>query len=181
MSKRIIEVIDYQPEWRFEFATEKERISSVLTAANIYAIHHIGSTSVEGLCAKPIIDILLEVNSLDTLDSESAKMASLGYLAKGEFGIKGRRYFQKGGIQRTHQVHAFLAGSPEVKRHIAFRDYLRAFPDVAFKYGEIKKAGALMCNNDIDVYIDYKNSFIKEHEAKALRWKSASKNHQYSD
>ena len=171
MSQRIIEVIDYQPQWAVDFTKEKELISSVLTAANIHAIHHIGSTSVKGLCAKPIIDILLEVKSLEALDSESEKMASLGYLVKGEFGIKGRRYFQKGGIQRTHQVHAFVAGSPEVKRHIAFRDYLRVFPDVACKYGEIKRSGAAICNNDIDVYIDYKNSFIQEYEAKAVRWK----------
>ncbi|SIO38232.1 GrpB family protein [Salinivibrio sp. ES.052] len=171
MSQRIIEVIDYQPQWLDEFAREKELISSVLATANICSIHHIGSTSVKGLCAKPIIDMLLEVKSLDKLDDESEKMASLGYLVKGEFGIKDRRYFQKGGIQRTHQVHAFLVDSPEVKRHLAFRDYLRAFPDVAFKYGEIKRAGAAICNNDIDVYIDYKNSFIKEYEAKAVGWK----------
>lgn len=169
--QRIIEVIDYQAQWLVDFAKEKELLSSVLTSANLHAIHHIGSTSVKGLCAKPIIDILLEVNSLEALDSESEKMASRGYLVKGECGIKGRRYFQKGGIQRTHQVHAFLADSPEAKRHLAFRDYLRAFPDVACKYGEIKRHGAAICNNDVDVYIDYKNGFIKEYEAKALQRK----------
>jgi len=172
MSQRIIDVVDYRQQWREDFAREKQLISLVLTTANINAIHHIGSTSVEGLCAKPIIDILLEVKSLDVLDDQSEEMVSLGYVVKGEFGIQGRRYFQKGGIQRTHQVHAFLANSPEATRHLAFRDYLRAFPDVALKYGEIKRAGAAICNHDIDVYIDYKNSFIQEYEAKAVRWQS---------
>lgn len=173
MSQRIIEVVDYQQQWADAFASEKKLIYSVLTQSNVDAIHHIGSTSVKGLCAKPIIDILFEIKNLDILDEESEQMASLGYRAKGEFGIPGRRYFQKGGIQRTHQVHAFLAKSPDVTRHLAFRDYLRNFPDIALEYGELKKAGATQCNNDIRAYSEYKNNFIKTHETKAMQWQSA--------
>lgn len=171
MSLRIIQVVDYRESWRDAFSQEKTRLQSSLSLDNVVAIHHIGSTSVQGLCAKPIIDILIEVNSLEALDRESHLMASLGYQVKGEFGIKGRRYFQKGSMQRSHQVHAFVAGSLAVKRHIAFRDYLIAFPEVALAYGTLKQEGAAICNNDIDVYCNHKDRFIKEHETKAMSWK----------
>jgi len=111
VSLRKIEVVDFQSSWADDFNREKALICNALSKENVVGVHHIGSTSVEGLCAKPIIDILLEVKCLSELDEQSYLMESLGYLAKGEFGIPGRRYFQKGGVQRTHQVHAFLTGS----------------------------------------------------------------------
>ncbi|OOF03318.1 hypothetical protein BZG79_14385 [Salinivibrio sp. MA427] len=173
MSLRIIEVVDFQSSWADDFNREKALICNALSQENVVGVHHIGSTSVEGLCAKPIIDILLEVKCLSALDEQGYLMESLGYLAKGEFGIPGRRYFQKGGVQRTHQVHAFLTGSHEAQRHIAFKEYLIAFPEVADEYGVLKKTGAVICNNDMYVYCRHKDSFIKEHEAKALSWKFA--------
>ena len=171
ITNRIIEVSDYSESWEVDYQKESSDIAKALNQTNVVAIHHIGSTSVIGLAAKPIIDILIEVHSLAVLDNDSEKMTKLDYLVKGEFGIKGRRYFQKGGIQRSHQVHAFVKGSEEVKRHIAFRDYLREFKTIVNEYGSIKKQAALGCNNDIEVYMSLKNAFIKEHEAKALLWK----------
>jgi GrpB-like predicted nucleotidyltransferase (UPF0157 family) len=170
MEQRKIIVVNYQESWPTDFKSERTNIDSALDSENLIAIHHIGSTSVPGLCAKPIIDILLEVKSLEKLDTDSPNMEALGYLAKGEFGIAGRRYFQKGGIQRTHQVHAFEQGSPEALRHLAFRDYLLAFPLIKDEYGNLKKQGAAMCNNDIEKYIAYKNGFIQHHEKKAIAW-----------
>ncbi|MFM2486310.1 GrpB family protein [Celerinatantimonas yamalensis] len=170
MSQRIIEVVDYRPEWIEMFNREEQLITAQLDASNIVAIHHIGSTSVPHLCAKPIIDILLEVEDLSLLDNQTLQMQSIGYLAKGEFGIAGRRYFQKGGVQRTHQVHAFLSGSEDMFRHLAFRDYLRAFPHIAKEYGELKQQAAVNCQNDIERYCDYKNAFVKNHEARAIAW-----------
>ena len=168
---KVVEVVEFEPLWFEDFKREQALISAALSQCNLVKAHHIGSTSVAGLCAKPIIDILLEVNSLDVLDEQNDVMASLGYVAKGEFGIPNRRYYQKGKVHRTHQVHAFLADSFEAKRHIAFKEYLIAFPEVANEYGLIKRAGAAMCNNDIDVYCRHKDSFIKEHEMNALNWK----------
>ncbi|EPA0548977.1 GrpB family protein [Vibrio alginolyticus] len=173
MSFRVVEVVEYRDEWVSDFTREKGVIRSVLNSDNIVAIHHIGSTSVKGLCAKPIIDILIEVKNLDALDAKNDYMNSIGYRAKGEHGIPGRRYFQKGGEQLTHQIHAFVSGSEGANRHLAFRDYLIAFPSVALAYGRLKQEGAAICNNDIGVYCDYKDSFIKEHEATALKWKFA--------
>ena len=167
--KRIIEVVDFNENWASEFQQEKLLIKSVL--GNGVKIHHIGSTAVLGLCAKPIIDILLEVENLAWLDLQSGKMEGLGYLVKGESGIEGRRYFQKGGVQRSHHLHAFLVGSPHIARHLAFRDYLRAFPEIRKDYGVLKKKGIKICNNDIERYGAHKNSFIQKYEKKALRWK----------
>lgn len=171
MSLSEIEVVNYRASWVDEFCQEKAQLESVLNLKNILSIHHIGSTSVKGLCAKPVIDILLEVNSLEELDRDSHLMESIGYEVKGEFGIPSRRYFRKGGKKRSHQVHAFLAGSLESKRHIAFRDYLISFPDIAKLYGDLKRVGAAICDNDMGAYCNHKDSFIKEHEAKALSWK----------
>ncbi|WP_240207456.1 GrpB family protein [Vibrio sp. CyArs1] len=171
MGSRIIEVVDYRPSWAGAFCDEKVLLESVLNLTNVVEIHHIGSTSIKGLCAKPIIDILIEVKSLECLDKNNDSMRSLGYEVKGEFGITGRRYFQKGGVQRSHQVHAFLVGSPEINRHIAFRDYLTAFPEIALRYGKLKREGATICNHDIILYCSHKDNFIKEHVAKAVRWR----------
>jgi len=115
-------------------------------------ITHIGSTAVEGLAAKPIIDILIEVSSLQALDANNDAMASLCYVAKGENGIADRRYFQKGGINRTHHVHAFLTADPNITRHIAFKEYLMTHKVIAQQYGTLKRSSAKLCNNDINDY-----------------------------
>jgi GrpB-like predicted nucleotidyltransferase (UPF0157 family) len=134
-------------------------------------IHHIGSTAVPGLAAKPIIDILVEVSSLAEIDATTDGMAELGYEAMGEFGIAGRRYFHKGGNQRTHQIHAFKKGNPHILRHIVFRDYLRTHPDAASEYGRLKKKVAATCDNDIEVYCDGKEAYVKKLEAIAMKEK----------
>ncbi|AJQ95054.1 GrpB family protein [Gynuella sunshinyii] len=169
MSKRIIKVIPYQADWPDAFEQEQTAILSTLNTNNIAAIHHIGSTAVEGLCAKPVIDIMLEVHSLTQLDSESAGMQSLGYLIKGENGIEGRRFFLKGEIHRTHHVHAFIAGSTQVYRHLAFRDYLRMFPAIRDEYGAIKTTGAALYSEDAEQYMQYKEDFIRMHLDIAIR------------
>jgi len=97
-------------------------------------------------------------------------MEALGYLAKGEYGIVGRRYFKKGGVQHSHHVHAFKQGDGNVVRHIAFRDYLIAHPNHLQAYADIKRQAVAQCDGDIQKYMDHKNSFIKEHEAKAVQW-----------
>ena len=96
----------------------------------------------------------------------------------GEYGIPGRRYFRKFNASgnHTHQVHAFQTASAEVKRHLAFRDYMIAHPIEAQAYGELKRRLAIEHPDDIEAYIDGKESFIKEHEAKAIIWANAKHN-----
>ncbi len=169
MVSRIIEVLKYNTDWPDLFESERNLLAETLGIVAL-KIHHIGSTSVIGLAAKPIIDILVEVSDLDKLDNLSSKIESLGYVAKGEFEIKGRRYFQKGGLQRSHQVHAFKIGDQNIRRHIAFRNYLIAHPGVSLKYGELKQSLAISCNNDIKIYVACKDNFIKQHEKIAIAW-----------
>jgi len=164
-----IEVVPYRPEWAEAFEEEKKAILA-LGMPGISQVHHIGSTSVNELPAKPIIDIMVEAESLEELDRQKEKIESLGYEAMGEFGIAGRRYYRKGGNNRTHQIHAFQKEDPSLMRHLAYRDYLSAHPEVKKEYGDLKIEVASQCENDIDRYCDGKENFIKLHESKALEW-----------
>jgi len=167
--KRIIEVVEYDPKWPEEFEREARAISVVLRDQDA-RIHHIGSTAVPGLKAKPVIDIMLEVKDVAELDAHETEMKNLGYIPKGEYGIPGRRFYLKGLYDRTHHIHAFKAGSPDVQRHIAFRNYLIANPSIAREYEKLKVRCANICNNDIDKYCSEKSKFIQKHEKKAIKW-----------
>ena len=134
-----VEVVDYRPEWAEMYAAEAEKIRAVL-GENLIEIHHIGSTAVKGLKAKPIIDILAVVSDLVSLDGKNSEFEKAGYECMGEFGIRGRRYFRKGEEIRTHQIHAFGALSAnDIERHLAVRDYLRAHDRAAESYGKLKE------------------------------------------
>tara|TARA_R100000027_G_scaffold5591_1_gene4615 strand:- start:43722 stop:44222 length:501 start_codon:yes stop_codon:yes gene_type:complete len=163
-----IEVVSYRPEWSVAFEREKEAILA-LDIAGIANIHHIGSTAVELLSAKPIIDIMIEAQSLEGLDLNKDKFESIGYEVMGEFGMEGRRYYRKGGENRTHQIHAFKTSDPNLARHLVFRDYLKQNPSIRNEYGELKIQVASTCEHDIERYCDGKNDFIKFHEARALK------------
>lgn len=167
MSKKLIRIVEHEPAWADAFRREADRLRGALGAC-VLDVHHIGSTSVPGLAAKPVIDILVEVRSLGELDATDAAMTILGYRAKGENGISGRRYYTLGGAARTHQVHAFVRGDESVRRHLAFRDYLRTHGEVSDEYARIKKAAAEACGGDAEVYCGMKGGFIKAHERLAL-------------
>lgn len=165
--ERRIEVVAYDAAWKADFQIEKRLLEHFLQGLD-GRIHHIGSTSVPGLSAKPIIDMLLECASLTQLERYNENLEAIGYTAKGEYGIAGRRYFEKGGVQHSHHLHAFEFQDPNIDRHLAFRDYLRSHPDKAMKYQAIKLAGMRQCDNDIQQYMAHKNSFIQTHEKIAL-------------
>lgn len=164
---REIVVVPYDEQWPGMFKAESFRIQALLgeIAKNV---HHIGSTSVPGLSAKPVIDILLEVSDINELDAYNSAMLRTGYVARGENGIPGRRYFIKGGDQRSHQVHAFTVGDLQILRHLAFRDYLRENREIAEKYAEVKHSAALLSGNNIHRYSALKANFIEHHLRQAL-------------
>ncbi|MDB4265363.1 GrpB family protein [bacterium] len=174
-TQRIIEVVPYDPVWVALFDKESSRIKEVFTEGLI-EVHHIGSTSVPGLVAKPIIDLMPEVLEIGALDDSDEAMERLGYFVKGEFGIPGRRFYLKGLIDRTHHVHAFESGSEGLIRHLAFRDYLRAHPKEAAAYADLKIKLAVQCRHDNDGYCDGKHEFVQEREQRALRWREKSGN-----
>ena len=169
MSMRIIEILPHSQQWAVKYEREASLLLKRLGNI-IHNIQHIGSTSVPGLCAKPVIDILLETSNISELDAGEAIFVEMGYEPMGEFGIPRRRYYRKGGEDRTHHIHAFPINDPHVIRHIAFRDYLIAFPEIAFQYAALKKKVGETCDNNIDVYCDGKNDFIKYHERLAIEW-----------
>ncbi|ELQ6263115.1 GrpB family protein [Cronobacter malonaticus] len=167
MAGRQIMLEPYNPAWTAQFAEEEKRVREALGDVAL-AVHHIGSTSVPGLAAKPVIDMLVEVLSLDALDACNAAMQALGYTPRGEYGIPGRRYFIKGEAVRTHHIHAFVAASDHVTRHLAFRDYLRRHDDVMQEYAQIKFAAARDSSFQSDIYSELKNDFIARVEQQAL-------------
>lgn len=171
---RII-VAAYDPLWPPEF----ERAASETVAAlgtTLISIHHIGSTSIPGMHAKPVIDMLAVVADLNGLDERSAELEKLGYEVMGEFGIPGRRYFRRDDPtgRRTHQIHAFAEGSPHIRRHLAFRDFMRVHPKYANQYSELKQRLAGAYPNDMEAYMDGKDAFIKQMEERALQWQEAA-------
>lgn len=165
-----VRVVDCDPEWPARFEAEAAVIRGIV-GDNLIALFHIGSTSVPGLKAKPVIDMLPVVRDIAALDSLNEKFAAAGYEAMGEFGIPGRRYFRKGGSARTHQAHAFQYDNVyAITRHLAFRDYMRAHAGARAAYGELKAALAARFPHDIGAYCDGKDEFVKEYERRALIW-----------
>ena len=147
-----ITVIEYSPLWKNKYKEESLLIRNIL-ADNCIAIYHIGSTSVEGLAAKPIIDIMAVVRSLERVDIDAEKFSDIGYEYLGEFGIEGRRYLRKGGDERTHQIHIFQADDwNNIGRHLAFRDYMRTHEKEREEYAKIKTELAKKFPYDIDGY-----------------------------
>ncbi|ALB62745.1 hypothetical protein AFK62_09635 [Cronobacter condimenti 1330] len=163
MAGRQITLEPYDPAWPARFDEEAQRVRATLGAV-ARIVHHIGSTSVPGLAAKPVIDMLLEVSSLAALDACNARMQALGYTPRGEHGIAGRRYFIKGDSARTHHLHAFETGSEHITRHLAFRDYLRRHDDAANEYQRIKFAAARDSGFQSDSYSEQKTAFIERIE-----------------
>ncbi len=170
---RRVEVVPHSPGWADEFRAEAERLRATL-GDEIVAVHHVGSTAIPGIKAKPIIDILLEVREVEGLDEANSEMAELGYEARGEFGIPGRRFFVKHTEgRRTHHIHAFTTGDPELERHLAFRDFMVGHPEHADAYGRLKEDLAKRFPTDIEGYMDGKDAFIKEMEKRALTWRGS--------
>ena len=176
-----IVVASYDTRWPSEFEWAAGEIVAAI-GSNLLALHHIGSTSIPGMYAKPVIDMLAVANDLSGIDQGVAKLEQLGYEAMGEFGIVGRRYFRRDDDvgRRTHQIHAFAARSPHIRRHVLFRDFMRAHPQSAKQYGQLKLKLAADHPFDMGAYMDGKDSFIEDMESRALQW-AASQDHDSAD
>lgn len=164
-------VVSHRDEWEEIFESEKTQLGKVFGNL-VEAIHHIGSTAIFSIYAKPIIDILIEVSDISKADSRNEQMEGLGYECMGEFGIEGRRYFRKDNKEgkRTHHIHAFQSGSSGVRRHLAFRDYLIEHDEIAGEYSDLKRKLVKQNPGSIEAYMDGKDLFIKRVEAEALSW-----------
>ena len=171
IDKRRVGVASYNPNWKNMYKEESEKIKNILNDI-IIDIHHIGSTAIPGIKAKPVIDILVEVKDIEEVDQYNHKMEELGYEAMGEYGIPKRRFFRKGENNRTHHIHIFQTGNEEIERHINFKEYLIAHPDKAREYSKLKEELVNKYTYDVENYTNSKSDFIKEIDRKAkLRWK----------
>jgi GrpB-like predicted nucleotidyltransferase (UPF0157 family) len=174
-----VEVITHNPCWKDEFESEAQKIKEIYDDL-LLDIHHIGSTSVPGLKAKPVIDIMPIVSDINEVNKFDDQMKALGYESLGENGIVERRFFRKDNEalgKRTHHVHVFDQHShDEIVRHLAFKAYLIANPDIANHYGNLKSRLAATYPNDIDSYINGKNDFIKNTEKLAVAWYKGKSN-----
>ena len=167
---RKVEVVPYHPDWPKKFTAEANQLKAVF-ASELLSIHHFGSTSIPGISAKPIIDILLIVRNIEAVDALAPRLNALGYHGVGEYGIPGRRFFYKGTNEiRSHHLHVYESGNPHILRHLVFRDYMRCHPISARDYARLKEELAGEYPEDIDRYIAGKNAFVREHEKKALDW-----------
>ncbi|WP_018968629.1 GrpB family protein [Rubritalea marina] len=164
-----IKALPYDPAWTHAFASEKQRLID-LDILGLDAIHHIGSTAVPGITAKPVIDILLEVRALELLELHHKDFSALGYEALGEFGVQGRRYYRKIGKSLSIHIHAFQSGNPQIVKNIAFRDYLRQHPKVRDSYKSIKTRATHKNTRSNEHYGGGKHDFIQHHEKLALKW-----------
>lgn len=173
--KSAVEIVSYDPGWVAAFEAESARIAPAF-GGNLIAVEHAGSTAVTGLAAKPIIDMMALVRSIAEVDTANAAMASLGYIAKGEYGLAGRRYFvrEENGVRLVH-VHAFEADNSDAIRMLDFRDYLRAHPADAEAYAAVKRALAAKYPNDSLTYNEAKTDFIRGIDAKARAWREAER------
>jgi GrpB-like predicted nucleotidyltransferase (UPF0157 family)/GNAT superfamily N-acetyltransferase len=155
---RIMEVVPYDLNWPKQFEAEAELLKQAL-GDNCVAIHHIGSTAVPGLAAKPTIDIIPVVKDLSKIDDN--KLVVLGYAPRGEMGMPFRSFYNKG-EPRTYHLHIWEEDNPEIEKHLLFRDYLIAHPDAANKYENLKLQLANKFRNDRQNYTGSKDALIKE-------------------
>ncbi|MFJ7678447.1 GrpB family protein [Peribacillus sp. NPDC097198] len=166
---RKVEVVSHQEKWPHMFQDECEKLLKIFVN-DILNIHHIGSTAIPTIHAKPVIDMVVEVKWLNRVDEYNADMDRIGYEAMGEYGIAHRRFFVKGGDKRTHHVHVFQRGNEEIIRHVRFRDYMIAHPEEAHKYSQLKKRLAKVFPNEMAEYIEGKNKYIQEIDKRAKKW-----------
>jgi len=161
---------EYSPEWPHQFEREAGRLRQLL-GDELVEIHHIGSTSVPGLAAKPIIDCLPLVRDIQRILKLIPTMEAAGYHSWGVYGILGRQLFTKEQDNvRTHNIHIFQVGAAEVDRHLVFRDYLRRHRQVRDEYEALKREVYRQHPTDIHAYAEGKDTWIKKHEQLALAW-----------
>lgn len=154
---REINVIAYDQGWPQKFEQEASMLKNAL-GDNCLAVHHIGSTAIQGLAAKPIIDIMAVVKDIEQV--QVSALESLGYTVCGEQGMPFRVFCYKG-EPRTHHLHIWEIGNPEIDKHLLFKDYLNNHQEDCLEYSNLKHALAGKYKNDIMMYSESKDEFIK--------------------
>ena len=161
-TKRVV-VVPYDEAWKNAFEEIKTEIEAEIGDL-IIGIEHVGSTSVEGMSAKPCIDIDVIIKDYSAFAAVVDGLKTIGYIHEGDLGIKDREAFKYSGKEHLLMHHLYVCPkySEELHRHVTFRDFLRNNPEAVKKYSLIKEKAAELFPNDIDGYIEYKSPCIEE-------------------
>lgn len=162
MRTKSVVVEKWNPKWKDEF----ERIVDSLGEDVIYnsvKIEHVGSTSVEGLSAKPIIDLDIVIEN-DKFEIIKRLLNDKGYKHEGDLGIEGREAFSYSGKEElmTHHLYVCTKDSEELFKHITFRDFLKNNSALASEYSKVKEQAAVLYPDDIDKYMEFKSEIIEK-------------------
>ena len=163
MGTKNVIVLPYDPKWKNDFEKIKQELVNAIGDL-IVCIEHVGSTSVEGLSAKPIIDIDVVISDYSVFDSIVSKLSTIGYFHVGDLEIKERedfKYSDKPHL-RKHHLYVCPQNSKELLRHITFRDFLKNNPEAVKKYGKVKENAAKLFPDNMDKYIEYKTPCVEE-------------------
>jgi GrpB-like predicted nucleotidyltransferase (UPF0157 family) len=160
LEKGFVRLLPHDEHWHQSYAEEKALLQNAI-GEFILDIQHIGSTSLCGIAAKPILDIAIAIKDKSAGEKCIKPLEDLGYEYRGENGIVGRFYFVRG-EPRTHHLHMLLGDGEPWKNHLLFRDYLRGNLDVAKEYDELKRNLAREYPNNRDAYLDGKNEFVEK-------------------
>ena len=158
-----VTVVPYDKKWAEDFTEIKNELDRA-AGDLIIGIEHVGSTSVEGMSAKPCIDIDVVIGDYSVFDAVVSRLEAIGYIREGDLGIKDReafKYSDKPHLQK-HHLYVCPQNSKELYRHITFRDFLKGNPDAVKKYSRVKEEAARLFPDDIDKYIEYKTPCIEE-------------------
>jgi GrpB-like predicted nucleotidyltransferase (UPF0157 family) len=163
MRTRRVVVLPYDVEWQLAFEKIKSEIEEAIGDL-ILGIEHVGSTSVEGMSAKPCIDMDVVIGDYTVFETVVRRLAAIGYIHEGDLGIKDREAFCYSGKPHLLKHHLYVCPqySAELHRHMEFRDFLRRSPDAVRKYSAVKEMAARLFSDDIDKYIAYKTPCIEE-------------------
>ena len=166
LNRNVVRLTSYRQEWKELFEQEKELLESLI-GEYVVDIQHIGSTAIEGIAAKPMIDVLIGLHSLDDVkkfDKYRLKNADIYHLGRVE--IDGKEVFAKFSdleeLTKTHVYHVVEYGGDWWQQHTLFRDYLNEHPDVARQYETLKKKSALKYPDDERLYSDAKKVFVDD-------------------
>ncbi len=152
-------LVPWTIEWRNEFELESKRIQELI-GEYVINIHHIGSTSVKNLSAKPILDIAIEIKDFEDGDKTARPLEILGYSYKGTNILPNRHYFIKG-EPRTHQIHMYRYGDTYLIEQLKFRDYLRENHETRTEYEQLKQNLSKIYIKDKHKYAEEKSAFVK--------------------
>jgi GrpB-like predicted nucleotidyltransferase (UPF0157 family) len=168
--RRPVVIVDYDPAWVDRFALERDRVEAALGSTAL-VIEHIGSTSVPGLAAKPVVDILVVVADPDDDTGFTAALEDVGYQLRVR--EPGHRMFRT--PERDVNVHLWAEGDDEVSKYLLFRDWLRIASDDRARYADRKRELAQRQWADVNDYADAKTDVVEAILERARAWDAAGR------